>query len=173
MLKYVLTRKGLIVSDFLVRWHCACVFFFFNDTATTEIYTLSLHDALPISTRRRQDGEWAGERRHRRLDALGRLVYLVPGEHVYVRRGGRTRARPDLPDRRAVVPSHRGAHGWGRQHQRASAPGRRGSGVPAPEHHPARGALGRRAAAVASRGRRARRARPETARGVRLHRRPG
>src|SRR6202522_4668859 len=25
-----------------------CTFFFFNDTATTEIYTLSLHDALPI-----------------------------------------------------------------------------------------------------------------------------
>ena len=25
------------------------LFFFFNDTATTEIYTLSLHDALPIS----------------------------------------------------------------------------------------------------------------------------
>src|SRR2546426_8872671 len=27
------------------------IFFFFNDTATTEIYTLSLHDALPISRR--------------------------------------------------------------------------------------------------------------------------
>src|SRR2546423_14932838 len=27
------------------------VFFFFNDTATTEIYTLSLHDALPIFSR--------------------------------------------------------------------------------------------------------------------------
>src|SRR2546430_8759191 len=27
-------------------------FFFFNDTATTEIYTLSLHDALPISIRK-------------------------------------------------------------------------------------------------------------------------
>src|SRR3712207_7461927 len=27
------------------------LFFFFNDTATTEIYTLSLHDALPISGR--------------------------------------------------------------------------------------------------------------------------
>src|SRR6266568_4177518 len=26
----------------------SCYFFFFNDTATTEIYTLSLHDALPI-----------------------------------------------------------------------------------------------------------------------------
>src|SRR6266536_5437315 len=29
------------------------VFFFFNDTATTEIYTLSLHDALPITYRQR------------------------------------------------------------------------------------------------------------------------
>src|SRR2546422_7876227 len=29
----------------------ASFFFFFNDTATTEIYTLSLHDALPISAR--------------------------------------------------------------------------------------------------------------------------
>src|SRR5476651_2910337 len=35
-------------------------FFFFNDTATTEIYTLSLHDALPISSR---DGlSWPAER---------------------------------------------------------------------------------------------------------------
>src|SRR5689334_25174228 len=31
--------------------HCPVFsFFFFNDTATTEIYTLSLHDALPISS---------------------------------------------------------------------------------------------------------------------------
>src|SRR2546422_4637861 len=29
---------------------CPFYFFFFNDTATTEIYTLSLHDALPISS---------------------------------------------------------------------------------------------------------------------------
>src|SRR5260370_40445729 len=28
-----------------------CMSFFFNDTATTEIYTLSLHDALPVSNR--------------------------------------------------------------------------------------------------------------------------
>src|SRR5256885_8198452 len=35
-------------------------FFFFNDTATTEIYTLSLHDALPISSRYR-----ARRRKHR------------------------------------------------------------------------------------------------------------
>src|SRR2546430_15866446 len=31
-------------------------FFFFNDTATTEIYTLSLHDALPISVVGRRGG---------------------------------------------------------------------------------------------------------------------
>src|SRR5580658_2084762 len=36
-------KKGPVVS-------CQCsAYFFFNDTATTEIYTLSLHDALPIS----------------------------------------------------------------------------------------------------------------------------
>src|SRR5256885_12883417 len=32
------------------------IFFFFNDTATTEIYTLSLHDALPISGRALRSG---------------------------------------------------------------------------------------------------------------------
>src|SRR3712207_9485774 len=45
------------------------IVFFFNDTATTEIYTLSLHDALPISLRRSRQHRWrslaAG--RHRRL----------------------------------------------------------------------------------------------------------
>src|SRR2546429_2647229 len=36
-------------------------FFFFNDTATTEIYTLSLHDALPICTASRRVGwPWPG-----------------------------------------------------------------------------------------------------------------
>src|SRR5256885_12382922 len=48
-------------------------FFFFNDTATTEIYTLSLHDALPIfefqtrwdKEQSRRDGS-AGSRRQRR-----------------------------------------------------------------------------------------------------------
>src|SRR2546427_9218481 len=31
-----------------IFYHLCFFFFFFNDTATTEIYTLSLHDALPI-----------------------------------------------------------------------------------------------------------------------------
>src|SRR2546422_6876933 len=33
--------RSILISSFFI-------FFFFNDTATTEIYTLSLHDALPI-----------------------------------------------------------------------------------------------------------------------------
>src|SRR2546430_12270314 len=33
------------------NYNKSSIFFFFNDTATTEIYTLSLHDALPISDR--------------------------------------------------------------------------------------------------------------------------
>src|SRR2546422_10441123 len=37
-------------------------FFFFNDTATTEIYTLSLHDALPIS----RDADLGEDRAERR-----------------------------------------------------------------------------------------------------------
>src|SRR5260370_42130830 len=36
--------------------------FFFNDTATTEIYTLSLHDALPISSSRSLDSDAPGRR---------------------------------------------------------------------------------------------------------------
>src|SRR2546427_118482 len=42
--------------------HLSDGFFFFNDTATTEIYTLSLHDALPISGRWRSAPRWAPSR---------------------------------------------------------------------------------------------------------------
>src|SRR2546430_11479546 len=41
-------------------------FFFFNDTATTEIYTLSLHDALPISHGPGRDRRPGRQRRGRR-----------------------------------------------------------------------------------------------------------
>ena len=37
-------------------------FFFFNDTATTEIYTLSLHDALPICDDPLPESSWNAER---------------------------------------------------------------------------------------------------------------
>src|SRR2546427_11975091 len=51
------------------------LFFFFNDTATTEIYTLSLHDALPICARAALDD------RDRQPAARG---FLVPGLHVRI-----------------------------------------------------------------------------------------
>src|SRR3712207_7113788 len=54
-----------------------CIFFF-NDTATTEIYTLSLHDALPICAEERLHGAVAsfllrldGQRRERHLLGQG------------------------------------------------------------------------------------------------------
>src|SRR3712207_8524583 len=58
--------------------------FFFNDTATTEIYTLSLHDALPICTPRKRQGEikchWAGRRSFGNRPARGRSHRL--GNHL-------------------------------------------------------------------------------------------
>src|SRR3712207_8366477 len=51
--------------------------FLFNDTATTEIYTLSLHDALPIFCLR----EWASRPLHRVLRAQGQpLVAAIACE---------------------------------------------------------------------------------------------
>src|SRR5256885_7431722 len=59
-------------------------FFFFNDTATTEIYTLSLHDALPIYRHERRqarhaDREEARDRRQRRAEARRRLHHEGDG----------------------------------------------------------------------------------------------
>src|SRR2546429_748307 len=56
------------------------VFFFFNDTATTEIYTLSLHDALPICGVGRVDMVVRGGEIHDAVDhdrrGLHRLVHF-------------------------------------------------------------------------------------------------
>src|SRR3712207_798004 len=63
-------------------------FFFFNDTATTEIYTLSLHDALPISAHRRRRAAAsrgggarpaAGPARPRSRSAARRPASAAPG----------------------------------------------------------------------------------------------
>src|SRR5688572_33037908 len=55
-----------------VHFYLFFFFFFFNDTATTEIYTLSLHDALPISR--------GGQRhaRHGRVRVPHRVDRAVP-----------------------------------------------------------------------------------------------
>src|SRR3989454_9848390 len=87
------------------------LFFFFNDTATTEIYTLSLHDALPIA----RDSRPAPARGYHR----GGDQHPLPDGQLVARRWG---ARPD---------PHHAAH---------SRPGPEGDPAgqgPDPERHPA------------------------------------
>src|SRR3989449_11522254 len=78
------------ITDFLM---CVCriptsvipVFFFFNDTATTEIYTLSLHDALPISLARSPPAHRARHRRgHRGRDLRDRKSTRLNSSHGYI-----------------------------------------------------------------------------------------
>src|SRR2546422_1432866 len=72
-------------------------FFFFNDTATTEIYTLSLHDALPISDARRAQALAAGARVH--LRARDPFAGRSDGAG---RPGGGDEPRPHRTDRHAA-----------------------------------------------------------------------
>src|SRR5260370_29245364 len=55
-------------------------FFFFNDTATTEIYTLSLHDALPIyrAINRQCKANW--------LETNDGIRHRLPGSSIFSRR---------------------------------------------------------------------------------------
>src|SRR2546427_3186004 len=54
--------------------------FFFNDTATTEIYTLSLHDALPIF----RVGREIGEVFHQRVVRAADLTAFAHEQHIAV-----------------------------------------------------------------------------------------
>src|SRR3712207_9168581 len=54
------------------------LFFFFNDTATTEIYTLSLHDALPIYSPHRARLERGSSRKPRRSRPAPSSKALAP-----------------------------------------------------------------------------------------------
>ena len=58
------------------------IIFFFNDTATTEIYTLSLHDALPILN----------------ADVLQMIRRTDARQHEQMRRANRASAQNDLPE---------------------------------------------------------------------------
>src|SRR2546421_4509552 len=60
-------------------------FFFFNDTATTEIYTLSLHDALPIS-------RWRGRRNDGRAAPVPRAEHDAGHPAVRLRRSSARRS---------------------------------------------------------------------------------
>src|SRR3712207_8064705 len=65
--------------------------FFFNDTATTEIYTLSLHDALPIS---RADGP-VGRADHRSARGRHRPARAGTGQEAAARLAGRVALQAD------------------------------------------------------------------------------
>src|SRR3712207_7098870 len=82
-------------------------FFFFNDTATTEIYTLSLHDALPISARE-------GRRRLR----------LAGGHHRWPRAEVLLVGPPRRPPHRDPQAGHRGGRQSGPREGRQEQGGR-------------------------------------------------
>src|SRR6266536_6140752 len=65
---FVCLRMVQLMAVF-ISMRCSLCVFFFNDTATTEIYTLSLHDALPIC------GERFGSVRRNGRDRHGRLSH--------------------------------------------------------------------------------------------------
>src|SRR3712207_8493091 len=78
--------------------------FFFNDTATTEIYTLSLHDALPILHRRVEDLVAGLAQRLGAVHGGVGVAQDVLGVRVAGRGGGDAHAdgREDLPDRKST-----------------------------------------------------------------------
>src|SRR5215831_21118707 len=82
------TWTSAICAEIEVSWAFSALllFFFFNDTATTEIYTLSLHDALPICGRprgraretfRRGAARHGGPRSEEHTSELQSLRHLV------------------------------------------------------------------------------------------------
>src|SRR3989454_7117692 len=87
-------------------------FFFFNDTATTEIYTLSLHDALPISRRVLRPG--GGERGGRGLSgaAMAWRAHRSTGLRRAPRGDARVRYR-EACDATTPGRGHRGHHAAG------------------------------------------------------------
>src|SRR5947208_6655558 len=66
---------------------CSLAFFFFNDTATTEIYTLSLHDALPICAvldRHPAQRDILAENRRARADSPDRKSTRLNSSHQII-----------------------------------------------------------------------------------------
>src|SRR3989454_10863957 len=76
-------------------------FFFFNDTATTEIYTLSLHDALPIFISRKRQ-ELLGPKLIRQSYALGALDKGVQAKLKELRQTGFVRRLWAKEDRKST-----------------------------------------------------------------------
>src|SRR5438132_8252391 len=80
------------------------LFFFFNDPATTEIYTLSLHDALPIYLHPRSLGKWTNDPDswwRRRCGRLCRPIGIACRRHGHCHR-----QRPRSEEHTSELQSH-------------------------------------------------------------------
>ena len=71
--------RALVCFCVLIFFFFLFFVFFFNDTATTEIYTLSLHDALPISIALEQLGAFQGLTTPEKYFYLGENLSHTPG----------------------------------------------------------------------------------------------
>src|SRR3712207_8001223 len=78
------------------------MFFFFNDPATTEIYTLSLHDALPIWEVRRRESGGVPRRPLHQLDAVAVGIDDPRREEVVGAVRRRRRRSGDAVDRKST-----------------------------------------------------------------------
>src|SRR2546427_12171405 len=84
------------------------MFFFFNDTATTEIYPLSLHDALPIAARTRSSSDPQRKRDiHRVRDMRPAVSPIRAMPSFCVTRQSTARAELSEPATRAMIPARR------------------------------------------------------------------
>src|SRR6266540_3100737 len=115
-----------------------CYFFFFKDTATTEIYTLSLHDALPIYPWPQRRGR-PGRPRSRQAacardrseehtselqshhDLVCRLLLEKKKQPPTIKRIRQTKSREETPEaspyRSAPTPRHRAGNSPARRHR--------------------------------------------------------
>ena len=67
----------MLVQPFFMFFFVFFRFFFFNDTATTEIYTLSLHDALPICIERAARISFAHYNTAEEVDRIAGILVAV------------------------------------------------------------------------------------------------
>src|SRR5258708_12313539 len=111
------SRRASLTSRCVNARTVTTLVFFFNDTATTEIYTLSLHDALPIWPHGRQHPAHRPHRRHRRrlrrrseehtseLQSPDHLVCRLLLEKKKKKNTVLARPPPDLPPLHCPLPA--------------------------------------------------------------------
>src|SRR5438477_5203986 len=119
------------------------IVFFFNDTATTEIYTLSLHDALPIWVRRPRAPLYSP---HARQPLLHRPPPSGPLHGARLREPGDPAEREGVRSREPLPVGQRQADGRARpvRHPLAGAARRLGDGLSLVHHRDPRARQGRR-----------------------------